>query len=451
MEISTSWACDPRDYSKEQYGQLLEKLSQLPKGCAYSLKSNSFERIGRINQIWQRVRSLFGFENRASYHKVNYELLKLLRYGVQQELFHDRKLKQQATVLADRLQQNKKMHVVAETIEKILKQPNSLGKVNETIHCHFQKRRKSLKPALWNSIFRSAPTSMGNSARYYLNLASEAYSKKNFSLAIEKGTQITDAPPALAEQSRRIVALSHIALSEDEPLEEAIKSLQEGLKALEPSDTALQISIHEKCAALYQKNGQLLDAINALEDALAIDNSSLNLWRELMLKLVKEHSNKKDWDTVYSLLEQVIERAHLTQKDLAKTLPLLFTEGRFKEIQLLADYCRSNGVVMDFLAREAKVLQEAKKQETALLLLAFALDNDPESQACREALVTITFQLIIEALAKSDLSTSLTHLDRLHTSLGLNLAEMRHLIALLEERGYPLAAKEIAEHLHFDD
>lgn len=110
--------------------------------------------ISWVQKAVQTVKGWLGFENKADAFKVNYELLKLLRYGKKHGFFEDRQVKEIMSNVANTLSSEPQHKVIADIIPKVLNHSPEDNTLDQTINSYYATHSKDhLRDARWTRVY----------------------------------------------------------------------------------------------------------------------------------------------------------------------------------------------------------------------------------------------------------------------------------------------------------
>jgi len=142
---------DHHGLGREQYKTILENLAGIGKNQGFVVSDEAIKVASWPRLFFEKVRGFFGFENRSNIVKVNYEMLKLLRYGAYQKFLEEPDVK---TILKrlrstlDSLPQRRELDEVIQALSK----PLLRRTLRRTIKKYYEEHRNDLQPCWWTKI-----------------------------------------------------------------------------------------------------------------------------------------------------------------------------------------------------------------------------------------------------------------------------------------------------------
>ena len=163
-----SW--ESREFSKEEYKQELDKLANEKSGGYIISDHHSFKRVGLIGYIWQTIKGWFNGEIQTKPIKVNYELLKFLRYGQTHHFFDDPTIKTLITNLQATLPKESPYDKTVTLIKQIASASLTNLKIESEIKTFYANHQSDLsEPALVSLFHRISAPVIPNTALLHYN------------------------------------------------------------------------------------------------------------------------------------------------------------------------------------------------------------------------------------------------------------------------------------------
>lgn len=280
-----SW--ESRDFTREEYKKLLEKLANKPSGNVYMTDNDSIRLAGRITYIWQTIKGWFGFENKTDPVKVNYEFLKLLRYGETHHFFSDEKISALVAKLAEVLAKEKQHAVIAEVISKTLRpstHPETASSlIDREVQAYYTDHRTQLHEAFWPQLFHRciAPFTHTVPAGIHFNTGRIHASEGRHAQAVASFQRALELSPHKQEWHLAFIssALKHAdALCTQGKDEDALTACTQALKSIKAIHTAgcdpllannyrlAAIRTYAALCALHVKEGRPVPALEVLKE-----------------------------------------------------------------------------------------------------------------------------------------------------------------------------------------
>lgn len=268
-----SW--DGHDFTKSEFASLMDRLSKKNESEVLMADDHSIRLAGTVMRLWQTIKGWLGFENKTDPIKVNYELLKLLRYGESHHFFEDYQIKSLVVKFQEVLKKNEQFTTIAAIIDKILPIADSVKAstlVDTEITAYFTNHRDDLHEAFWPNLFHKyiAPfkTDMAtihfNKGRSQIKAGEYADAIDSLDRALEMRPDKTDWNLALAT--------AQLALADE-------KCRLEGELALRPYqnvvDTVAEIRASEDAADYDSDCNELEKKANLARFALMIKSRDI--------------------------------------------------------------------------------------------------------------------------------------------------------------------------------
>lgn len=147
-----SW--EGREFNKEEYESLLEELaSKTSHSSTLMLEDHSFKVVGPIMHVWQKIKGWFGFENRTDPIKVNYELLKLLRYGKNHHFLENDKIRSLLKTFKRTLDSEYQHEKVANVVGDLINKKEGSVNLDNEVKVYYKTHIKELHEPFWPKLF----------------------------------------------------------------------------------------------------------------------------------------------------------------------------------------------------------------------------------------------------------------------------------------------------------
>ena len=167
-------------FDKEQYQKLLQDIAakeNLPLyRCDHTLRVATL-----IEGLWHTIIGWLGFEDRTNVIKVNYEFMKILRYGESHHFLEDGEIRKTLTLVQKNLTRDHAYRRIGQIIERLLNtesgQETPADLINHRIDLYYSEHQDRLREAFWPRLFhryiaplqRDAALVHFNMGRIYLN------------------------------------------------------------------------------------------------------------------------------------------------------------------------------------------------------------------------------------------------------------------------------------------
>lgn len=165
-------AWDGHNFSQDEYEKVLKKLANKKGDEVLMVDDNSVKTAGKLMQLWQRVKGWCGFENQTDITKVNYELLKLLRYGENCHYFDEKSIQELLDDVRAKLDRQNNS-IVLNAIGDILSTGSKqavVSNIDKKITSFYKLHQDELHEAYWGQFFNDTMTPFhGDRATYQFN------------------------------------------------------------------------------------------------------------------------------------------------------------------------------------------------------------------------------------------------------------------------------------------
>lgn len=294
---------EPRDFNENEYVSLLNGIANKDEGSTLMVDDNSIKVVGNVMKVWQTIKGWFGFENKTDPIKVNYEMLKILRYGESHHYLQNENITPLLKKLQQTLAKEKSYEKIATIIGEVLldksrdiaTRDNALDteiRTYQTVH------RNELNEPFWLRIFpRYFAGVKADEAHLLYNRGRILASSKEYEEAIkalEKATQLYTDP-----EWQLLLAKTYIHNAERCPPNEALDNYNKALKVLQSIDLKKSGGLFlqdyretewrantKQCVSLARL-GKFEQAVQAVKNCNISDEYLFNrdldpiLWREL--------------------------------------------------------------------------------------------------------------------------------------------------------------------------
>lgn len=248
MDPTTNFSSDmtweQSDFSKQEYGQKLRELADKDEKATIMVDDHTLRVVGVVMRIWQTIKGWFGFENKVDPVKVNYELLKFLRYGESQRYLQDTQITSLLAKLQKTLAKEPQHQRIAAIIQRVFLERSQQQNIREiTLDreiSNYQRTNESeLGEAFWPRLFHKyiAPIKVNEANVQY--------------------------------QQGRIFALHN-------QFEQAVRCLEKAT-LLNPGKVEWRLLL----AKTYLRQGEILSGVNKPNEAMTSINKALQLLHEV--------------------------------------------------------------------------------------------------------------------------------------------------------------------------
>ncbi len=333
-----------QDLSKADYAKTLQALSSAQADAPLIVTDNAVAVTTKGQRLWNKVKGFFGFEDRTAIVRVNYELLKFLRYG---ERFH-----YNDDTIKSLLQTLQNHSSIDSTVKQCLQ---SLKELDVHIRQYHSDNEKELRPSFWSRV-RAAPSQISQKTDSIFKFSMSRIHANNgkWAEAIEqlrvcvKAKSPADAPIHLARAlvevytTKRDVALLNEGLQSLEQLPSELKNFQETQELIS--------GINEKLAEFYCGKGEFDKALKAYEE---VKNKVLKPWvRKLCIGLIAEAAKAQNSGKMQASLTAMQEHGfRLTADELEPVLAALYKAGQYEKVADLAETYGDDKAVVELAKR----------------------------------------------------------------------------------------------------
>lgn len=193
-EYHPAW--EGREFSKEEFQETIEELATKEIDDALIVDNHTVKKASPVVRIWNVIKGFFGFENKTDPVKVNYELLKLLRYAETHHFLDDAAIKSTLANVVDKLTKDRRYAEIASVYENAIRSDNPTVHASETdkqVHRYFTDHSNRLEESFWTKIFHEFITPVhGVSASVNTNHARIYLDEKNYELALQSIDEAID-------------------------------------------------------------------------------------------------------------------------------------------------------------------------------------------------------------------------------------------------------------------
>lgn len=269
-----SW--EGRDFTKEEYGSLLDDLSKkksdeqlLTDGQTIQIIGN--DALGTITRLWQKLKGLLGFDNQLDPVKVNYDLLKLLRYGETHHYLNDSQIRTlvqnlRASLSLDKNKSYEKITLVIDSILPIKDDLQAATLVDREIKSYYGLNQDHLHESFWPKFIHKyiAPVRQ-DAARLHYNQANIYLEEDNLPMAIQSLENALEINPNKPHWQLTL-AKTLLKSSEHKSTSEALAICKKALTILQSIST--------------DSNDELLKELNDVKSDVTLSCCALNIKQE---------------------------------------------------------------------------------------------------------------------------------------------------------------------------
>lgn len=263
-----SW--EGREFSKQTYTSILTKVFEKKKNQSLMVH-DTLKVIGWIQKAIQTVKGWLGLENKADIIKVNYELLKFLRYGQVHHFLDDQQIAQIVGRLGEKFSKEPQHKIIADLIPKILHpQLQESHSLDDEITRYYSVHAKNhLRDARWTRVFKSKTAgTKSDKAILQYNMARVDVSAKKYGEAVNKLEKAIKLAPervkwnsllglTALEQAHELIKQEHL---QDAVVvcNKAIEAFKKSLETQSQDSLELRKKLHQayvlKCAIQISLN-----------------------------------------------------------------------------------------------------------------------------------------------------------------------------------------------------
>lgn len=228
FSLDAMW--EPRDFNEDEYETVLNAIANKEEGSSLMVEDNSVKVVGTITKIWQTLKGWFGFENKTDPIKVNYELLKILRYGESHHYLQSEHITPLLEKLHRTLSNEKSYEKIATIIGNVIQHKNDRELTLDNEIRTYQKLHKDqLIEPFWSRVFpRYFARIKGDEAHVQYNRGRILASNKQWDTAVtalEKAVGLHKDP-----EWALLLAKTYINQAKDNP--GAIEAYEKALNVL---------------------------------------------------------------------------------------------------------------------------------------------------------------------------------------------------------------------------
>ncbi len=142
---------DHHQLTKSEYVNTLNQLSNAALDDPLIVTDKALAVTNKVQWVLNKIKGFFGFEDRTEIVRVNYELLKLLRYGKKKHFHDDINVQQTVQVLSKKLELRPQIDKAVKDCFTLLNTHNTAA-VDENIKTYYNQHGNELRPSFWSRI-----------------------------------------------------------------------------------------------------------------------------------------------------------------------------------------------------------------------------------------------------------------------------------------------------------
>jgi len=226
-----------QEFTQPEYTSLIQRLAAKKENEILLVDEESIRVSNAAMRIWQKIKGWFGFENQADPIKVNYQLLKLLRYGETQNYLSDDTIQKwlrtlQNTLSADRNQPYARITALIDNMLMPQNNPKATSLPDRDITLFYRSNQTRLQDSFWSGIYHkyTVPT-QEHHAKLLYNQAIIHIKEGRLSEAVPCLKKALTASPHHS-QWQFTLASTLLTLSKKQSLEDSITLSKEALEIL---------------------------------------------------------------------------------------------------------------------------------------------------------------------------------------------------------------------------
>jgi len=457
-----SW--EGQEFNHEEYKSLLEELSKKASNSSLMVQGHSLKVAGPIMQVWQKIKGWFGFENGIDPIKVDYELLKLLRYGKNHQFFNDAQIRTllrnfEQTLVRDR--QNERIAGIIATILSDSNVTNGQQVLNHEVTSFYEANSSHLHEAFWPQIFHRYITPLvHHNAALQFNFGRIRASEGNLKEAIHymqegiAGSSNSDWHLEYAKTGFAYIEnlCSVGALNQAETLSRQIVEALKKIGKLKPEETALKDELMSAVAyqsAIYVKQGNVEGALKAIQNEGDKEIRFAAL-EALIAKSESMKASKANLGGFYLLAAEREGDLDKREAFLTRAISLL---RMAPDVQSKSNLIKAYLLISDQLITNKQLIQARSFLKDAFLLLKESSDLKTEKIIERLSQLSEGLIPLLQNSAHWNEAIALTQeLKSLHASFPETCARYSHQLAKLyfhlKRHSEALNAFEEAHRLH---
>lgn len=236
-------------FDKEGYKKLFVEISSKEEDRVLLRYDHTIKVASLIENLWHQLLGLLGFEDRTNVIKVNYELLKILRYGENHHYFEDAEIRKVLTLTQKKLSSQHQYRRIGQIIGLVMESTlnTELGAekpatlINHRIDLYYREHKSQLKEAFWPALFHKYVTPpQRDAALIHYNMGRIFLGEQNLEKAIDSFQNALaidpDYPDCFLQLSRALLAHGE-NLHLQQNWEESFQLYDRTLKLLETINT----------------------------------------------------------------------------------------------------------------------------------------------------------------------------------------------------------------------
>lgn len=156
-ELSLHPIWENRQFSKQEYALIVERLANKDATSAIMVENHSLKLAGMPMRIWQAIKEFLGLGSGTDLVIVNFELMKLMRYGINHHYLEDSAINTLIARLLTTLNREPQHQRIANIMNKTLIQAPSIPKqmdiLDNEIKAFVKDNRSRFDEAFWPKLF----------------------------------------------------------------------------------------------------------------------------------------------------------------------------------------------------------------------------------------------------------------------------------------------------------
>lgn len=267
MDIDYHPTSDFHEFEKDEYYAILEQLADKKTGTHFVISHSTIKVANLTTRLWQKIKGVFGFEDKTNIVKVNYELLKFIRYGEQHHFFDEGQYTTIITQLKQKIEKVPDYNPVTTLLSNLInKKSESIETLlDKEIHVYYEHNQKELHKGFWHQFFHvHTPLSHINTALYQFNLGKIHLEEGR----LEEALVALDCAHALNPEKTEYKQMLAQGFATMAQKAEAINDVKEALKNWKQANkyAPTNVSYSDALGKAYWKNDDIDHALTFLSD-----------------------------------------------------------------------------------------------------------------------------------------------------------------------------------------
>lgn len=282
---------DQNQFDKEGFRQHIETLAKKDENKSYLFNNHGLAIAGLIMQIWQKGKGILGFSDQTNVIKVNYQFLKLLRYGAAHNFHQDTAIKPAMEKLLRVVSEDRRYEIVRDNLKKLIdNESHPEAMLDREISVYHKFNKDKLCSSFWTKIFHlfHSPLNAHNFV-FYRNIGKIHLSEERYDDAISSLRDAYRIDPSSVEvklllaQAYQKSFLKDVAAGSEDwdkylPALETLKTIDPKFLGQKDYETFLQLKNQSLIIeiSIHLKRGDIVQAYNIGKEVNLLINDFLN-------------------------------------------------------------------------------------------------------------------------------------------------------------------------------